>query len=46
LDLKKVEDNEIAYAIYQILATKAHIPVPKTGNGKFFLLCNVEINNL
>jgi len=36
---KKVEDDEIALAIYEIvLATKAHIPVPEHEMVSYFLL--------
>ena len=43
-DLKKVEDDEIAFTIYEItLGTKAHIPVPKQET--FFCLYNVTLNN-
>jgi hypothetical protein len=44
-DLKKVEDDEIAFTIYEItLGTKAHIPVPKQET-VYFCLYNVTLNN-
>ncbi len=45
-DLKKVEDDEIAFKIYEIvLGTKAHIPVPKQETVSYFCLYSVTLNN-
>jgi len=38
-DLKRVEDNQTALELYQIVeAVQAHIPVPKQDTVSFFLL--------
>jgi hypothetical protein len=45
-DLKKVEDDEITFAIYDIvLGTKAHIPVPKQETVSFCCFYNVTLNH-